>query len=107
MKHTPGPWVVGNNTGLPGFEGVLDSKGNRILTPVPMYATDINDEERETRRANNFLISKSPELLEKLKKITSEAEDMEFEINSEFCGEYREEIREAKLLIEEIERNEQ
>lgn len=69
MKHTPGPWVVGNNTGLPGFEGVLDSKGNRILTPVPMYATDINDEERETRRANNFLISKSPELLEKLKKL--------------------------------------
>jgi hypothetical protein len=71
FRGTTGEWKTDTYTSENGRETIivrnLDYKGDR--TDIHIRFSAIDETEKETNRANALLISKSPELLEMLKKI--------------------------------------
>lgn len=68
MKHTPGPWEVGDGV-VSGSEHIIycdDATGSAVAT-VLFEPLDITGRSKTERRANAHLISAAPDMYEALK----------------------------------------
>ena len=87
FKGTKGKWTTDTYTSENGRETtiVCNLDYNSDRTDIHVRFSAIEETEKETNRANALLISKSPEMLEMLKKVKfyAEFDDMRLDLHDE------------------------